>query len=213
VTDAMRQRALGVGSSDSPSWIPVLFFASGFAALVYQVVWQRVLYASFGVNVEAVTVVVTAFLAGLGLGSLAGGRLAHGGRRVLLRTFAAIELAIGLFGLVSLHFFRLIGELTLELSSVERGLTTALIVTLPTTLMGATLPVLVSFLVGSTGNVGQSVGMLYFVNTAGSAVAAFVAVLFLLPHLGEQGACTVAACVNLTVAGFVLTVPLRRMAA
>ena len=61
-----------------PVWIPLVFCTTGFAALLYQVVWQRVLYSTFGVNVEAVTTVVTAFLAGLGVGSLAGGRLARG---------------------------------------------------------------------------------------------------------------------------------------
>ena len=53
--------------------IAILFFASGFPALLYQIVWQRALFAIYGVNVETVTIVVTVFLLGLGLGSLAGG--------------------------------------------------------------------------------------------------------------------------------------------
>lgn len=51
----------------------LLFFVSGAAALLYQVVWQRTLFAIYGINVESVTMVVTAFMLGLGLGSLAGG--------------------------------------------------------------------------------------------------------------------------------------------
>ena len=51
----------------------VLFFFSGFPALIYQLTWQRALFRIFGVNIESVTIVVTAFMLGLGLGSLAGG--------------------------------------------------------------------------------------------------------------------------------------------
>ncbi len=58
-------------------WLGPAFLASGFAALIYQVVWQRVLFAVFGINIEAVTVVVTAFLLGLGFGSLLGGHLSR----------------------------------------------------------------------------------------------------------------------------------------
>ena len=53
----------------------LVFFVSGFAALVYQVVWQRALFAIYGVNIESVTIVVSAFMLGLGLGSFAGGKL------------------------------------------------------------------------------------------------------------------------------------------
>src|ERR1051325_3880772 len=80
-------------------WLPAVFCASGFAALVYQVVWQRVLFAAFGINVDAVTGVVPAFLAGLGFGSLLGGRLATGSDASLLRGFGVLETGIGLFGL------------------------------------------------------------------------------------------------------------------
>src|SRR3954462_9024485 len=68
----------------------VLFFFSGFPALIYQLVWQRALFRIFGVNIESVTIVVTAFMLGLGLGSLAGGWLSK--RRVpLLLLLAGIE--------------------------------------------------------------------------------------------------------------------------
>ena len=53
----------------------LVFFLSGFAALLYQIVWQRALFAIYGINIESVTMVVTAFMLGLGLGSLAGGAL------------------------------------------------------------------------------------------------------------------------------------------
>ena len=61
------------------------FILSGFAALVYQVVWQRARFAIFGINTEAVTVVVTVFLLGLGFGSVVGGHFSRTVRHPLLR--------------------------------------------------------------------------------------------------------------------------------
>src|SRR5262252_5631078 len=74
-----------------------IFFASGFAALIYQITWQRALFTIFGINVEAVTVVVTGFLLGLGLGSLFGGWLSRTSTIPLLVLFALIEITIGAF--------------------------------------------------------------------------------------------------------------------
>jgi spermidine synthase len=193
-------------------WMPLLFCLSGFSALVYQVVWQRVLFAAFGVNVEAVTVVVTAFLAGLGFGSLLGGWLAKAEDAVLLSGFGAVEIVIGVFGLVSVGFFRWIGDASLGLAATERGILLALIVMVPTTLMGVTLPLLVGYLVRTNGNVGQSVGTLYFVNTAGSALAAFAAVFLLLGNLGERRSAMVAGLLNLTIGSVVLVCSRVRVA-
>jgi len=70
-----------------------LFFFSGFPALIYQIVWERALFALYGVNVESVTVVVTGFLLGLGLGSLVGGYLSRIPNMPLLALFGAAELS------------------------------------------------------------------------------------------------------------------------
>src|SRR5271165_914224 len=99
-------------ASDS-SWLYyLLFFVSGFPALLYQIVWQRALFTLYGMNVEAVTMIVTVFMLGLGLGSLAGGWLsARKGIRLLL-AFGMIEFSVGLFGAASLGIFHRIGALT-----------------------------------------------------------------------------------------------------
>src|SRR6185295_16075978 len=68
----------------------VLFFVSGFPALIYQLAWQRALFRIFGVNIESVTIVVTAFMLGLGLGSLAGGWLSTRRTLKLLPLLAAM---------------------------------------------------------------------------------------------------------------------------
>src|SRR3954463_8883212 len=82
-----------------------LFFLSGFPALLYQIVWQRALFTMYGVNMESVTVIVTGFMLGLGLGSLMGGRLSKSKRFPLLVLFSAIELGIAVFGCLSMSLF------------------------------------------------------------------------------------------------------------
>ena len=88
----------------------MLFFFSGFPALIYQLTWQRALFRIFGVNIESVTIVVTAFMLGLGLGSLAGGGCRKRRRIPLLPLLAAIELMTGAFGLASLQIFDFVGR-------------------------------------------------------------------------------------------------------
>jgi hypothetical protein len=91
-----------------PTWTKILcalFFCSGFPALIYQLTWQRELFRIFGVNSESVTIVVTAFMLGLGLGSLAGGWLSKRQGISLLPLLAAIEIATAAFGIVSLYVF------------------------------------------------------------------------------------------------------------
>jgi predicted membrane-bound spermidine synthase len=190
---AERQRSV-------PFWILVAFFLSGFAALVYQVVWQRSLFTIFGVNIESVTLVVTVFMLGLGLGSLAGGALSKRGGRPLLLWFSIIELAIGCFGVISLDLFEGVGNATLGASPLLTGIATFLLLLPPTLMMGSTLPLLVTLAVIRSGNVGRAVGLLYFVNTLGSAFAAVATVLFLMRALGQQRSVFAAAALNATVA-------------
>jgi spermidine synthase len=92
-----------------PAVRPILFLtfaATGFSALTLQVVWQRVLSLHAGIDLMAATTVVTAFMAGLGLGSLAGGAVADrlGAKRSLL-VFALSNAAIGAFAWISLWLF------------------------------------------------------------------------------------------------------------
>jgi len=92
--------ALGSGARGAGNYLPyyVLFFISGIPALLYQIVWERALFTFYGVNIESVTITVTAFMVGLGIGSLAGGRLSTVAKVPLLAAFGGIEIGIGLFG-------------------------------------------------------------------------------------------------------------------
>ncbi|HEY6488914.1 MAG TPA: fused MFS/spermidine synthase [Terracidiphilus sp.] len=177
---------------------------------MYQIVWQRCLFTIYGVNIQSVTVIVTVFMLGLGLGSLAGGRLstAMGGRA--LRYFGAIELSIGVFGLASLHLFRFASSFTAGFSTTITGLATFALLLVPTLLMGSTLPLLVAHLVQRSANVGDSVGSLYSVNTLGSGVACLLASLFYMQWLGESGSVRMAASMNLLVGTAALFLSARR---
>jgi spermidine synthase len=180
-------------------WLDTAFFVSGFAALLYQIVWQRVLFSVVGINVESVTVVVSAFLMGLGLGSVIGGAISRDARRQPLFAFALIELAMGVLGSVSVPLFRSAGDRLLDFSPAVTAVATFSLVVAPTLLLGATLPLLVASRVRQSGNVGQSVGMLYCVNTLGSGVAALLSSIVLLGMLGLRGTSWLAAFLNIGV--------------
>jgi spermidine synthase len=180
-------------------WLYVIFVASGFAALLYQVVWQRALFAIYGINIESVTVIVTAFMLGLGVGSLLGGALSKNAKRPTLLIFSGVELSIGLYGFASLSIFRWVGSMTLGAPALATFFLAFALVLLPTVLMGGTLPLLVAHAVRRSGNVGRSVSMLYFVNTLGSAIASAAAVFLLLGNLGQRRTVFLAAGINLSV--------------
>ncbi len=183
------------------AWVYSIFVLSGFSALLYQVVWQRSLFAIYGINVESVTVIVAAFMLGLGVGSLSGGQVSKQPGRPTLLLFSMVELGIGAFGVVSLPLFHGVGSLTLGLSPLSTFAVTFILVLVPTTLMGSTLPLLVAHLVRASRNVGRAVGVLYFVNTLGSGLAALASVFVLLRAFGQAGTVYFAAAINFTVSG------------
>jgi predicted membrane-bound spermidine synthase len=184
---------------DAVQWLSAVFFISGFSALLYQVVWQRTLFGIIGLNIESVTLVVTAFMLGLGTGSLVGGAVSRRATAQLPLLFAAAEVGIGLFGFFSMSVFKYVGHATLQMSATGTALMTFLTLLPPTILMGATLPLLVMNQVRLQRNVGDAVGRLYFTNTLGSAAAAGVAALLLLGHLGQEATVQFAAVLNIGI--------------
>jgi spermidine synthase len=177
----------------------VLFFFSGFPALLYQIVWQRTLFTLYGVNVQSVTIIVTVFMLGLGLGSLAGGKLSEWRTIPLLLVFGVIEISVGVFGAGSLQIFHHVASLTAGASTAATGAIAFALLLAPTLLMGSTLPLLVEYFVRRTGNVGSSVGSLYSVNTFGSGAACLCAAVFIMRVFGESGTVRLAASFNCVV--------------
>ena len=192
-----------------PAVLFSVFVLSGISALIYQMVWQRALLTIYGSNVESVAMVVAAFLTGLGFGGLAGGAVSKSRRVPLVLLFAAAELGAGAYGLVSLPLFQMVGAHTAGGGGLVTGVLAFALVFLPTLLMGATLPLLVAQQVRETGGVGRAVSHLYFVNTLGAAIGAFLAVFVILGGFGMSGSVRIAAALNGIVAVTVLVTWLR----
>ncbi len=185
-----------------------LFFLSGASALIYQVVWVRMLGLVFGVTIYAVSAVLTAFMAGLSLGSL------YFGRRVdryksPLKLFAFLEIAIGGFALL---FPFLLSQLSNIYLLIHQHLSTSfyllslirftlafLLLLIPTTLMGGTLPVLSKFFVRRLKELGWNIGSLYAVNNWGAAVGCLGAGFFLIQAIGVKETLYLAAVVNILI--------------
>src|SRR6266498_798797 len=186
--------------------ILALFVGSGAAGLIYQVVWSRELVLVFGNTTQAVSTIVTAFMAGLGFGSLAGGRWASHSSRPL-RLYGTLELGVAIFAVLLPSVFDDLAELyrgaypglvdnTLGLTAVRFAL--ALAAVAPATfLMGATLPLLVRHLVRTLDEAGARLGELYAANTAGAVAGTVIAGFVLIEFLGLRLTSYVAVALNL----------------
>ena len=187
----------------------LIFTLSGVSALLYQLIWQRALLTIFGSNIESVTMVVSAFMLGLGIGSVVGGAVSKRRGVPLLLVFAIVEIGIGVYGAISLHLFRWVGSISTGGGTLQTGLLTLLLILIPTLLMGSTLPLLVAHYVNVSKNVGYSVSMLYFVNTLGAGIGALLAAFVVLGMLGLTGSVYLAVALNL-FAGFLILYFRRR---
>jgi spermidine synthase len=202
--------------------LSILFFFSGVSALVYQVLWLRLLGLVFGVTTYAASTVWASFMAGLALGSLGAGRVADRVRRPLV-WFGLCELLIGATALATPQGLGFLQRLyiaiypslpnSLPMMTLARfGIAFALLI-VPTALMGATLPLVIkSSLVRST-RLGERIALLYGVNTTGAIVGALAAGLYLIPDRGIHGTFVLAATINLLIGlsgmalGSVVTAP------
>ena len=197
-----------------------LFLVTGFTGLVYELLWARMFTLVFGATVLAVSTVLAAFFAGLALGSWAFGRVVDRfGKPLLL--YGLLELGIGLYAAFVPSLISLAQGISANLSqfapdsfyalSLLRFVVSLLVILLPTTFMGASLPVLSRFMVEAWERIGRDVGYLYAVNTIGAALGCLVTGFFLIETLGVSTTHTLAIILNLAV-GFVALV-LHRTAA
>jgi spermidine synthase len=189
--------------------VGLLFVLSGAAALVYQVLWQRILALNSGIGLYSVAMIVGAFMAGLGIGSYLGGvASARLSARSALIAFAALELGIGLFGAASpwIYYDWLYPyAVHLPSPSWSGGLLHLAALLPPTVLMGMSLPFLVRAVVREIGAAGATIGYLYGINLLGAAAGALMAPWVLLPWGGVRGAALAAAAANAVVGVGALT--------
>ena len=198
------------------------FVFSGVAALIYQTAWTRQFAIVFGTSELAVATVLAAYMGGLALGAaLAEKFLARVSRPVL--TYGLLEIGIAasaifivpaLLWLANTALQSLFGGQAAPPDSDHAGTTLFYLVSafvalaLPTTLMGATLPVLARYAVAEESQIGRRIGLLYAMNTAGAVAGALLAAFILLPELGLMRTVWAAAALNGIV--FLLAVALAR---
>jgi spermidine synthase len=189
-----------------------VFFLSGVAALLYQVIWQRMLALFSGADVFSVTIVVAAFMGGLGCGNFVGGHWADRLSRMrCLVLFALAELAISAFALASklLYYdvlYQRLGATAIPLPAMAVVL--FLGVVWPTFFMGISLPLLARALTPALEAAARTVGSLYGWNTLGAAVGAFGTTWLLLRHFDFETCLRIGAALNFLCA--VAVIPLRR---
>ncbi len=209
--------------SPAPAWLLplllVLLLLSGACALIYQVLWLRLLSLTFGVTVHAASIVLGSFMGGLAVGSLLAGRWADRHPRPLM-LFGLIELGIGLCALLSPFALDAVQSLfvavaprlpdSLVVGSAVRVTLAFAVLLVPTALMGATMPIVVKSSLTKLENLGTRVSLLYAANTTGAIVGTLVAGFYLIPQIGLSRAFLLAAGIN-TIVGLLSIAASRRI--
>jgi len=182
----------------------LIYFASGFSALLYQVIWQRMLAIFSGADVFAATTIVASFMAGLGFGSFAGGVLADRiGVRRQIALFALAECLTGVLGLLSKWWCYDVLYVRFGAIAGSPALLAALLfasLLIPTFLMGMTLPLLSKALTPEAHLAGRRIGSLYALNTLGAACGAFATGWYFMGRLSFPEILRVGAGINFLVA-------------
>lgn len=185
-------------------WAALLFVLSGLSSLVYQVIWQRLLALASGVGVVSVSVIVAAFMLGLGVGSEAGGRLARRlSPRQALLSFAGAETFLAVFGALSvwLYYDVLFGGFPQLFGSLPLAALVEIAALFPPTFaMGLSLPLLVRACVTDDATAPRTIAWLYGVNVLGAGLGALSTPWLLLRYGSVVDASLAAAALNATVA-------------
>lgn len=194
-------------------WFFWFFFVSGFASLVYEVVWLRLAMAAFGVTTPFVSIVLSVFMAGLAVGSFAGGRFARRNEAKPasfdLRCYALTELAIGVAG-VCVPILLALGREAIErvqggatwsggTYALASGAWIALALLPGCTCMGATFPLAMSAIRKSAGET-RSFSRLYLANVLGAVTGTLVSAFVLIELFGFHGTLWITAALNASLA-------------
>lgn len=191
--------------------IAACFILSGATGLIYEVLWARLLGLVFGATTLAVSTVLAAFMGGLALGSALAGRMAGKVRRPV-RAYGLLEIGIAVYALAVPLLFSVVDNLyaiiwqhfhpSFFVFSSLRFLLSCLMLLVPTTLMGATLPLLSAALTRSSGLTSESatsVTRLYTRNLVGAICGCLAAGFLLLPLLGVRATIYAASLINIVI--------------
>ena len=194
--------------------ILTFFFLTGLTGLAYELVWIRLLILSFGSTQFAITTVLATFMAGLALGSVIFGRVVDR-FSAPLKVYGVIEIVLGIYCIISPLVFHLVKYLYLYASPITPDSTfraafepvqfalSLLVLIVPTTLMGGTLPVLVKYLARSE-KIGFNIALPYAVNTLGAVTGCLVTGLFALYYFGVNATVYVAGAVDIVIGVLIL---------
>jgi spermidine synthase len=192
--------------------LAIAFFFSGAAALVYQVLWARMLGLVFGNTTYAISTVLAAFMGGMALGSYALGRYAERTGVNPVRTLAYMEAAAGIYCALTPLLFAAAGrgyvlaqqsfDLSLPVLTIFRFVLSSAIMLLPTFLMGGTLPVMAKALKGlmPAEELSGAIGSFYGINTLGAVFGVVFSAFFSIAYFGVNATLAAAVAVNLAVA-------------
>lgn len=192
------------------------FFGSGVAGLTFEIVWIRYLGLSVGATTLAIATITAAYMGGLALGSHLGGKLADRLRRPVA-IYGALELSLALVGLAVPALCRMVPVVDAALldeasSGLARALirfaVSVLVLIVPTTLMGATLPILARAVTAKVEDVGREVGVLYAINIAGAMAGAALSGFVWIPAMGLNHTNYVAVGIDVLVGVVALAVGL-----
>lgn len=176
-----------------------IFTLSGVSALIYQVCWQRLLFRSFGIDIQSITTIVSVFMLGLGIGATIGGRLADKYPKKIIMLFSLVELFIGLFGVSSSTLIEYTTNYFLLAPAYLIGIANFLLLLIPTVLMGSTLPMLTFHLNLHYKNIGESIGKLYFSNTMGAASGSLLTAFYIFDYFTITATIYIAVALNILV--------------
>ncbi len=181
--------------------VVTLYFFSGVVGLSYQVLWARMLSLQFGVSIFGIVITAAAFMLGLGLGAMQGGRWAHRTPSPL-RVFVLVEVLVALYALCLPLILRLVdggvsalGPVSLDAWYGLYGVITLLMIVLPAWAMGMAFPMVLRALEPTS----MSLAKVYGLNTCGGALGALLP-LWLLPAVGWGMAVWIVALMGMVVA-------------
>ena len=184
------------------------FFFSGATSLIFEVLWSRQFVTVFGNSSYAISIVLCAYMCGVGLGGWIGGKWADRTTR-WLTAFGGVQVAISLWALaipLMLNFLRVIvpklsflSPESLPVSTLGRFGLSFLILAAPCFLMGTSLPLLVRAVTFSDRLIGRCIGSLYCWNTLGASAGGLAAGFWMLDTLGIRLTNELAFCLNLLV--------------
>ncbi len=187
--------------------ILICFFFSGFTALIYEIIWMRMIGEVIGAAPFAVSAILFVFMGGMGVGSLiASRRIDDFSAARLIRTYGSLELLIGLYAFfvpIFLLLFKVIYEILYNaffesplVYNLFIFLGALILLGLPTLCMGATLPILCKFYVARLSHLGTHTGRLYGLNTIGGAAGSIICGFWMLQAFGVWASLLMTIAVN-----------------